>query len=44
MKQAQLNCKNVLLTGLSPVAVLAAGVALYFYKLDVDFHKPLMSQ
>jgi hypothetical protein len=41
MNQAKPNYKNALLIGLSAVIVVTIGVALYFYKLDIDFHKPL---
>ena len=41
MKQAKLNYKNILIIGLSVLVAFTLGIALYFYKLDVDFHKPL---
>ena len=41
MKQPKPSYRNILIAVVSTPVVLTLGVALYFYKLDVDFHKPL---
>ena len=41
MKQTKPVYKSALMIGLFAVLVVTIGVAIYFYKLDIDFHKPL---